>query len=84
MSAPVSPVCGRAWARLSILTASTGPSAGTGSPVNGETNVWAEPVSGAFAGVPGPVSSTATGTAARPMAGRGRRSDHDIPADHQK
>jgi hypothetical protein len=38
MSASVSPVWGRAGARLSIFTASTGPSADTGSPVNGEDN----------------------------------------------
>src|ERR1039457_7464556 len=39
MSALVSPVGGRACATLSIFTASTGPRAGTGSPVNGE-NSW--------------------------------------------
>src|SRR5579875_542416 len=36
MSAAVSPVCGRACTMLSILTARTGPSERTGSPVNGE------------------------------------------------
>src|SRR5450755_2982935 len=40
MSALVSPVGGRACTTLSILTASTGPRARIGSPVNGE-NSWA-------------------------------------------
>src|SRR5690242_19022008 len=38
MSAAFTPVCGRAAARLSIFTASTGPSLVTGSPVNGDTS----------------------------------------------
>src|SRR3954454_14896988 len=38
MSAAFTPVCGRAGARLSIFTASTGPSLATGSPVNGDTS----------------------------------------------
>jgi len=37
MSAWVSPVCGRAFTMLSIFTASTRFSAGTGSPVNGDS-----------------------------------------------
>src|SRR5271166_424092 len=41
MSASVSPVCGRAYTILSILTASTLPSERTGSPVNGDTSGWA-------------------------------------------
>src|SRR5487761_1656147 len=41
MSADCSPVCGRAVTMLSILTASTGSSARTGSPVNGEYS-WVE------------------------------------------
>src|SRR5215831_20473219 len=36
MSAPVSPVCGRAGALLSIFTATTGVSEDTRSPVNGD------------------------------------------------
>src|SRR6266480_2208811 len=36
MSARASPVCGRAYTMLSILTASTRCSEGTGSPVNGD------------------------------------------------
>lgn len=39
MSAWRSPVCGRAWAMLSILTAITGPGAATGSPVNGDSSL---------------------------------------------
>src|SRR5580700_3456412 len=38
MSAAISPVCGRAYTMLSILTASTGPSDDTGSPVNGDSS----------------------------------------------
>ena len=38
MSADWSPVCGRASTMLSIFTASTGPSARTGSPVNGSSS----------------------------------------------
>ena len=38
MSTDRSPVGGRACLMLSIFTASTGPSAGTGSPVNGESS----------------------------------------------
>ena len=38
MSADRSPVEGRACLTLSIFTASTGPSAGTGSPVNGDSS----------------------------------------------
>src|SRR5690348_10577162 len=67
MSALVRPVCGRAGARLSIFTASTGPGEDTGSPVNGE-NSW--PVaSGAagFTGVPGPGHSTAMTAATSPI-----------------
>src|SRR5580698_10867059 len=41
MSADWSPVCGRAVTMLSIFTASTGLSARTGSPVNGEYS-WVE------------------------------------------
>ena len=41
MSADCSPVCGRAVTMLSIFTASTGLSARTGSPVNGEYS-WVE------------------------------------------
>jgi len=37
MSAPVSPVCGRAGARLPVFTASTGPDDGTGGQV-----LWTE------------------------------------------
>src|SRR5690348_7314392 len=66
MSAPVSPVCGRAGARLSIFTASTGPSADTGSPVNGE-NSWPGTSAAGFAGVPGPGCSTTTIAATSPM-----------------
>src|SRR6266851_2165973 len=62
MSASVSPVCGRACARLSIFTASTGPSADTGSPVNGENN-WDEPAGGVLR--PG---NTATSATASPAA----------------
>jgi len=64
MSAPVSPVCGRAAARLSIFTASTGPGAGTGSPVNGENNRGA-PAGADPGGAPWP-ASTATRAAASP------------------
>ena len=67
MSASVSPVCGRAGARLSILVASTGPSTDTGSPVNGEYS-WREPDGAGLAGVSGPRSRTATSDAASPMA----------------
>src|ERR1700739_4976947 len=38
MSADCSPVCGLAYTMLSIFTASTGPSALTGSPVNGSSS----------------------------------------------
>ena len=38
MSADCSPVCGLAFTMLSIFTASTGPSARTGSPVNGSSS----------------------------------------------
>ena len=68
MSASVSPVCGRAGARLSIFTASTGPGAATGSPVNGENSDRGEPVGAGLAGVSVPGMSTATSVAASPMA----------------
>src|SRR5690242_14991958 len=67
MSAPVSPVCGRAGARLSIFTASTGPSEDTGSPVNGE-NSWLGTSAAGVTGVPGPGCVTATITATSPIA----------------
>src|SRR6516165_5775392 len=65
MSEPVSPVCGRAGARLSILTASTGPSAETGSPVNRDPNAG-EPAGAGLSGVP--LGSPITRATARPMA----------------
>src|SRR5512135_1635344 len=48
MSAWARPVCGRAGARLSIFTPSTGPSDFTGSPVNGDSNC--PPASGLMVG----------------------------------
>ena len=67
MSAPVSPVCGRAAARLSIFTASTRRRAATGSPVNGEYS-WDERPGPGAAGGAGCPPSTTTSDAARPMA----------------
>ena len=69
MSAPASPVCGRAGARLSIFTASTGPRDVIGSPVNGEYS-WDERPGlgfGAAGGTPRPASTTTSATAS-PMA----------------
>ena len=69
MSAPASPVCGRAGARLSIFTASTGPRDVIGSPVNGEYS-WDERPGlsfGAAGGMPRPASTTTSATAS-PMA----------------
>src|SRR5260370_36100518 len=69
MSAAVSPVCGRAGARLSIFTASTGPSAATGSPVKGEVSAaeLAGPGRGGATGLPRPGRTTTSATA-RPVA----------------
>ena len=67
VGAGVSPVCGRARARLSIFTASTGPSADTGSPVNGEDNRGESDGPG-FGGAPLLPGRTATSAAASPMA----------------
>ena len=70
MSAWVSPVCGRAFTMLSIFTASTRFSEGTGSPVNGD---WdrCEGAAGTLADCPQPQSASgpaATITAATAVA----------------
>jgi hypothetical protein len=51
---------------LSIFTASTGPSDGTRSPVNGE-NSWLGASAAGFTGVPGPGRGTAMITAISPI-----------------
>src|SRR5271165_6139583 len=63
MSADRSPVQGRACLMLSIFTASTGPSASTGSPVNGDTSAapGGDPDGGA--GADDPVNATISQTA---------------------
>src|SRR5215467_2134998 len=59
MSADCSPVCGRASTMLSIFTTSTGPSAETGSPVNGEsTGRLADGLADGGTGADDPVSAT--------------------------
>src|SRR6516225_195331 len=61
MSAWVSPVCGRAFTMLSIFTARTLFSAGTGSPVNGDLSCWlgvGEGVADASFAVPPPRSAS--------------------------
>ena len=55
MSADRSPVGGRAFLMLSIFTATTGPSAATGSPVNGESS---PAVLGAGEGMPAELAPT--------------------------
>src|SRR5229473_3055829 len=67
MSARLSPVCGRAFTMLSILTASTGPSDVTGSPVNGETRCWTTGVTGRE---PGPAGAGRARTTNRPTTTR--------------
>src|SRR6266487_5974863 len=52
MSARASPVCGRAYTMLSILTASTRFSEGTGSPVNGDRSCAAAEGEGDGAAAP--------------------------------
>src|SRR5260370_40546852 len=61
MSAAASPVRGLAGARLSIFTVSTGPSAATGSPVNGEVSADERDGPGRE-GVPRPGSTTTSAT----------------------
>src|SRR5271165_4216595 len=62
MSADRSPVGGRACLMLSILTASTGPSAGTGSPVNGDSSAALRGDADGGAGPDEPVSATISQT----------------------